>query len=461
MKCLIIAAGDGGRLKNLTKDKPKALIQLLGISLIERVILTAKQAGIKEFLIVVGYLGEKLKLELGNGNKYGVEINYIENNDFQKENGLSVLKAKGLINDNFILLMADHIVDPRILKDLIGYQGKKSIVLAVDRRTPISGDTKVLEENGEIIDIGKHIENSNCIDTGIFLLTSKIFSYIEDAVNENKTELAAGVAQGIKNKDVEIFDITKIDSYASKMRKDVEPWWIDIDTQEDLKKAKEIIVENASKNPSDALAAYVHKPIENKLVAFISRWPITPNQITIIVNILAYTVTGLFFLGYLLPAIILAFVVGIADGLDGKLARVKLKTSNLGTLEHSFDLLFEFSWFVALSWFLFKSTQNAIPLILCMFIIIFVTFYRHIYDQFRRTAGKSIDDSGGFERRFKRVAGRRNLFNIPILVGILLVPIYSLNVLSYSLVFILFQAGITAIVYSWSAIKHLSSLDNA
>jgi phosphatidylglycerophosphate synthase len=154
-----------------------------------------------------------------------------------------------------------------------------------------------------------------------------------------------------------------------------------------------------------------------------------------------------------LPASILAFVVGIADGLDGKLARVKLKTSKLGSLEHSFDLLFEFSWFIALSWYVFSSTQSSTPLILCIFIILFIAFYRHVYDQFRRAMGKSLDDAGNFERIFRRVAGRRNLYNIPILVGILLeAPLYSL-------IFILFYSGITAIVYSLRAMKHLHAVD--
>ncbi|MCK4397105.1 CDP-alcohol phosphatidyltransferase family protein [candidate division WOR-3 bacterium] len=238
------------------------------------------------------------------------------------------------------------------------------------------------------------------------------------------------------------------------MRKKIKPWWIDIDVEEDLRKAKKMIIENASKSPSDALAYYVHKPIENKLVAFVSNFNITPNQLTIIVNILAYTVTVLFFFGYLLPASILSFVVGIADGLDGKLARVKLKTSKLGTLEHSFDMLFEFSWFIALSWFLFSSTQSATPLILCIFIILFIVFYRHVYDQFRKAMGKSLDDAGNFERIFRRVAGRRNLYNISILVGILLgVPLYSL-------IFILFHSGITAIVYSARAMKHMYVTDH-
>ncbi|GAF87882.1 unnamed protein product, partial [marine sediment metagenome] len=79
MKALIIAAGEGSRLGNLTKDKPKPLVRLLGLSLVERVILTAKEVGIDEFIIVIGYLGQRVKEKLGNGNRYGVKIVYIEN----------------------------------------------------------------------------------------------------------------------------------------------------------------------------------------------------------------------------------------------------------------------------------------------------------------------------------------------------------------------------------------------
>ena len=453
LKALIVAAGDGERLKNLTKHKPKPLIQLLGLPLIERVILTAKQAGINEFVIIVGYLCDEIRARLGDGSRYGVKINCIENREWKKGNGSSVLRAKELLNENFILLMADHVFDGRILKELINYDGRSSIVLTVDRKESVQEDTKVLEKNGKIIDIGKDIEESNCIDTGIFLCSPKIFHYIEESVKEGKTRLADGIAKAAQNEDAEVFDIAKIESYDSGMRKDVKPWWIDIDTEADLRKAGKMLLENASKNPSDALAYYVHKPIENKLVSFISNFNITPNQLTIIVNILAYIVTALFFFGYLLPASILTFVVGIADGLDGKLARVKLKMSKLGSLEHSFDLLFEFSWFIALSWFLFNSTQSVTPLILCIFIILFIAFYRHIYDQFRRAMGKSLDDAGKFERIFRRVAGRRNLYNIPILVCILLgVPLYSL-------IFILFHSGITAIIYSARAMKHLHAMD--
>jgi CDP-L-myo-inositol myo-inositolphosphotransferase len=390
----------------------------------------------------------------------GVKIDYVDNGDWQKENGVSALKARELLDENFVLLMSDHIFDSRILSELITHDTGSSIVLAVDRKEPSEGDSKVREKRGRIKEVGKDIKESNCVDTGIFLCSPNIFSYLEETLEEGRTELSDCINKAAKNGDAEIFDITQIESYTSNMRKEIEPWWVDIDTEKDLTKAKEMIIENASKNPSDALAHYIHKPIENKLVAILSTSNITPNQLTIIVNVLAYTVTALFLVGYLLPASILSFVVGIVDGLDGKLARVKLKTSKLGSLEHSFDLLFEFSWFIALSWFLFRATQTVLPLILCIFIILFIAFYRHIYDQFGKASGRSLDDSGDFERIFKRIAGRRNLYNIPILIGVLLVPLFSINAITYSLIFILFHSGITAIVYSVRAIKHLQAMDN-
>lgn len=452
IKCLIIAAGCGSRLA--TKGNSKPLIPLLGLCLIERVILTAKKAGIRDFYIVTGFNGEKVRHFLDSFSKdSNIQITHLLNEKWEEGNGLSVLKAKDLFNENFVLLMADHIFDDRILKGIIKHNTNSSVLLAVDRRKPVPEDTKVLEENRKIVDIGKDIEVSNCIDTGIFFCSPRIFYYIEEAIKEGKTELSDGIGKAAKYGDAEVFDIGKVESYASKMRKDIKPWWIDIDTEEDLREAKKTIIENSSKNPSDILAAYVHKPIENKLVDYISNCNITPNQLTVFVNILAYAATALFLFGHLLSASILSFVVGIADGLDGKLARVKLMTSKVGTLEHSFDMLFEFSWFIALSWFLARSTESSTPLLLCTLIILFVAFYRHVYDQFRKTAGKSLDDYGHFERIFKRVAGRRNLYNIPILVSIILgAPIYSLY-------FIVLHSGITAITYSLRSIKHLSAID--
>ncbi len=119
MKALIIAAGEGSRLGNLTKDKPKPLVRLLGLSLVERVILTAKEVGIDEFIIVIGYLGQRVKEKLGDGNRYGVKIAYIENREWERGNGVSVSKAKESLKENFVLLMSDHLILTIVVPQLI------------------------------------------------------------------------------------------------------------------------------------------------------------------------------------------------------------------------------------------------------------------------------------------------------------------------------------------------------
>ena len=116
MKGLILAAGLGIRQKENGDSKP--LISLLGLSLIKRVILTAKKSGIKEFLVVVGYNGKKIRKYLGDGRKLGVKIDYLVNDQWKRGNGLSVLTARDFMQEPFILLMADHLFDDKILNEL-------------------------------------------------------------------------------------------------------------------------------------------------------------------------------------------------------------------------------------------------------------------------------------------------------------------------------------------------------
>ena len=453
MKALIIAAGRGSRLESLTEDKPKPLIKLLGLSLIERVILTVKQAGINEFIVVTGYQSKKIKEKLVDGIKYKVKIIYIENTEWQKGNGISVLKAKKFLKDNFVLLMSDHIVDVRILKELINQGLKKSVALAVDRKEPIPGDAKVLEKEGIIIDIGKNIEKSNCIDTGIFLCSPKIFSYIEESVKEGKTELTDGIAKAAKNRDAQIFDITKINSYIPSMRKEVKAFWIDIDTKEDLIGAKKILIENACKGRNDLLATYVNKPIENFIVSRLANTRITPNQVTVLTNIVAYTATFLFFKGHLLFASLLTFVVSFMDGVDGKSSRVKLSFSNIGKMEHAFDFLFEHSWYIALAIYLSKD-YGISAILLSTFILLFDGFSHHCGRIFGTAIkGRPLQDYGRIERLFRKFDGRKNSYIIFILIGVLL------NVPFWSLVAVFVWSLVSAIFYSSRTLKHLHYMD--
>ncbi len=453
MKCLILAAGKGSRLAARGDSKP--LVSFLGLSLIERTILTAQSCGLTEFCVVTGYNGEKVRsfLDKFNQNR-NLKITFCVNEDWQKENGLSVLKAKELFNEKFVLLMADHIFDDRILNELIAYDMKSSVVLAVDRGKPLLGDTRVLEKDGMIVDIGKNIGESNCIDTGIFLCSPKIFSYIEATVRQDKTELADGIAKAAQRKDAEVFDITQINSYIPSMRKEIKAFWIDVNTKEDLTKAKKLLIENACKGRNDLLATYVNKPIENFIVSRLANMQITPNQVTILTNVIAYTATFLFFHGFLLVASLLTFVVSFLDGVDGKLSRVKIASSNTGEIEHAFDFLFEHSWYIALGIYLSKN-YAMLPVLLSTFVVLFDSFSYYCEEAFGKAIkSRPLADYGRIEQLFRKFDGRKNSYIIFILLGVLL------NEPIWSLVAIFAWSLISAAFYSSRTIKHLYALDH-
>ena len=134
-KCLILAAGRGSRLADWGTAKPR--LRLLGVPLIERVILAAQRAGLSEFTVVTGYDALRLQKFLDElAVRRGVCIDTVLNEEWKTAgNGRSVLAAKDILREPFVLLMADHLVEPSLL---VGLQSEPldegTVRLAVDRR---------------------------------------------------------------------------------------------------------------------------------------------------------------------------------------------------------------------------------------------------------------------------------------------------------------------------------------
>jgi CDP-L-myo-inositol myo-inositolphosphotransferase len=437
-QALVLAAGKGNRLRECAKQK--AIHYIAGVPLLGRILQGLKEAGIESVHIVIGYEGDDIRREIGK-NYLGLDVSYVIAQNWEKGNLHSFMTAKWTFKEEFILCMADHIFDNQIVKGLINVDHNSSLVLAIDRVGYAFDDTKVLEHEGMILDIGKDINPSNCVDTGFFFCSPKIFSYAEMAVNQGKSELADCIRIAAQNGDAQVLDVSG-------------HYWVDVDNKKDIERAKRVLAKYSQKKrgASDFVAHYINRPIENAITYRLSDSRVTPNQITILANVLAYLVTALFLFGHLFIGSVLTFVVGLIDGLDGKLARIRGHTTKLGRMEHLFDLLFEFSWLIALAMFLSQS-KGSLPLLLVAFSITFISFYRFCYDQFSRTTGISLDVYGRFERAFRRIAGRRNIYNVYILIGVLLgTPLYSL-------IGILFHSALTAVVYASRAAIHMHAID--
>src|SRR5215472_15457074 len=118
-ECLILAAGNGSRIASLSGSAPKPLVPLFGAPLLEHIVLSSHAAGIERFLIVVGHRADAIRRWLAKRSLGDISVTVVENPDYQKANGVSALAARHLLKSSFLLLMADHIFEPKTAKVLL------------------------------------------------------------------------------------------------------------------------------------------------------------------------------------------------------------------------------------------------------------------------------------------------------------------------------------------------------
>ncbi|MDA8561520.1 nucleotidyltransferase family protein [Gammaproteobacteria bacterium] len=140
MRGMILAAGRGARMQNLTDNIPKPLLCVGKNYLIEYSIYAMKSIGIKEIVVNVSYKKEQIKKALGDGSKHGISIIYSEE-DEALETGGGILKAlPKLGNAPFLVLSSDVIFDYDLKKLPFTLQGLAHIVLIKNPEFNILGD---------------------------------------------------------------------------------------------------------------------------------------------------------------------------------------------------------------------------------------------------------------------------------------------------------------------------------
>ncbi|HEC79516.1 MAG TPA: hypothetical protein ENI34_10340 [candidate division WOR-3 bacterium] len=356
MKCLIIASGRGSRLATRSPSKP--LTPVLGLPLIARVILKARKAGIKEFYIVTGYRGKELQEYLKLfAEERRLKITCLHNENWERENGLSVLKAKDVIKEKFILLMSDHIIDENIIKKLKNQKiSDGEVILAVDsniknnRFVNIDDATKVIVKDQRVVDIGKELESYNAYDTGVFLCTPAIFKALKQSSERGNTSLSGGMKILARKSCVKAFDVNG-------------NYWIDVDDEAQLMRAEHHLTRILINKECDGpVAKYINRPFSLRITKFLMKTKIQPNTITVfcfLISIIAALFLSL--KGYLPLAIgaVLAQLASILDGCDGEIARLKdLETRFGGWFDAVLDRYADALLLLGLTYHIFQEMNN-------------------------------------------------------------------------------------------------------
>jgi len=234
---VIIAAGRGSRLELLHNEKPKTLLQFNEDNRIIDIILeNLKEAGISEVIIVIGYQGHVLQDALGDGRNHGLKIAYVENPDWNKPNGLSVLAASKAVGErNFILTMSDHLFESESVKKLLEFPLEPdTAVVAIDQNIAGIHDiddamklqTRSANEHYLITRMDKALDEYDSVDCGMFKGTPGFFRALAHAVEKGNLSLSNGCEELIAQDKMYGCGITG-------------EFWIDVDTPSALNAARD------------------------------------------------------------------------------------------------------------------------------------------------------------------------------------------------------------------------------
>ena len=223
MDALIIAAGFGSRLRDISESKP--MTPVAGVPLLELGVRQAKAAGTQRVVVVTGHEAERLEAALpALSQRAGLPVVAQRVADWSKPNGWSVMAGAAQIAGNYLLMMSDHIFSAPILTGLAQQGGAdRGVTLAVDRRIDdplIDPDDATWVQRGEdgfIRAIGKTIPTFDAVDCGAFLCTPELAQAIAAAI-------AGGQAGSLSEGMQRLADAGRAATWEIGGA-----WWLDVD----------------------------------------------------------------------------------------------------------------------------------------------------------------------------------------------------------------------------------------
>ncbi|MDD4250213.1 MAG: sugar phosphate nucleotidyltransferase, partial [Methanosarcina sp.] len=232
MKAVVLVAGKGTRMEPLTSDCPKVMLEVANRPILEHILNAAVEAGIEGFVFITGYLEEQIKDYFGDGSKWGVSIEYVQQKE-QLGTANAIGYARGHVEGAFLVLNGDMLIGQEDLKSLVSRK-EEAVICVKEVENP--SDFGVLEtDNNKVVRIIEKPKNppTNLANAGIYLFRESLFDFID------KTQLSV-------RRELEITDSIQmlIDSGAPVGYHPLTGRWIDIGYPWDLLKANEHLLKD-------------------------------------------------------------------------------------------------------------------------------------------------------------------------------------------------------------------------
>src|SRR3989449_1230380 len=367
----------------IVADSPEALMNLCGISLLERMRRIALQLGFRKAMILSNSV-KAVATHVANESWHRADVSVT----FRERTGAKVtvgdiqdcLAAQRVASDGRVLIVfAGFYCDERLLRSLAGAQPTSAL---------IDSDPPSI--------IAPLLENSDTHSFGRLLCAALLSSEWLSRKNRAGTLVEEITSDTMAGRIARV-DAARQQAYVGSMRKSVRPVFFPAPSLERRPLAERLLRDATQKGVLD-FPALVHAPIEKWLVSPLCRTTITPNQITLGTGVLGLGVTLLYACGYLWAGVLLALVIGVLDGIDGKLARLKAQTTKLGKREHDLDYFVETSWWMALAYHFQATGQIRYAYVIFFAFFVFHRMERMAIQTVQRRIGRNLDDFATFDR---------------------------------------------------------------
>ncbi len=229
MKAIVLAAGEGTRMRPLTFTRPKVMLPIANKPILEHLIINLREAGIEDVVLVVGYKDEVVRKHFGNGKDFDVNISYVTQRK-QLGTAHALQQASHLIDEEFLMLNGDNIVTSAELAEISKYD----LAIGV-KEVERPQDFGVVEvQNGKVKTIIEKpkIPPSNLINAGIYKFIPEILEFLDKTPMSKRGEyeitdtIRLAIESGFEFKAVRIEE------------------WIDVGYPWDLLRANEYMLKN-------------------------------------------------------------------------------------------------------------------------------------------------------------------------------------------------------------------------